>query len=50
MSTERTKTLAFAIADAIGSRPSIHVFTADHFPDLKVNVLYAEGWPSLSNR
>jgi hypothetical protein len=44
--TERSKAIAWAFASAIGSRPPIRVFEADHFPWLRIAILFAEGWPT----
>jgi hypothetical protein len=43
--TERSKAIARAIAESMGRRPTIVSWESDHFPGLKVAILYAEAWP-----
>jgi hypothetical protein len=46
VATDRTKTIARAFASAIGSRPEVHVFEADHFQGMRLAILFAPAWPS----
>jgi hypothetical protein len=45
MPTERSKAIARAIADRMDKRPSVVSWESDHFPGLKVAILYADAWP-----
>jgi Suppressor of fused protein (SUFU) len=44
--SDRSRVIARAFANAIGSRPPIRVFEADYFPELRVAILFAAGWPA----
>ena len=45
MPSDRSKAIARAIAESVGSRPPIHIFESDHFPEHRTAILFAEGWP-----